>query len=50
MFTVTGSYVTPFMICAGISVFAAAILLPVKPKYWLEMKAKIKGEAASTST
>jgi predicted MFS family arabinose efflux permease len=49
MFTVTGSYVTPFMICAGISVFAAAILLPVKPKYWLEMKAKIKGQAASAS-
>lgn len=50
MFTVTGSYVMPFMICAGISVFAAAILLPVKPKYWLAMKAKIKGEAATTST
>ena len=50
MFTVTGSYVTPFMICAGISVFAAAILLPVKPRYWLEMKAKINGEAATAST
>jgi predicted MFS family arabinose efflux permease len=49
MFTVTGSYVMPFIICAGISVFAAAVLLPVKPKYWQEMKAKIKGAAARAS-
>ena len=37
MFEITGSYVLPFIICSGISVFAAAILLPVKPKYWQDM-------------
>jgi predicted MFS family arabinose efflux permease len=46
MFEVTGSYVLPFIICCGISVFAAAILLPVKPRYWQDMRAKFKkGEA-----
>jgi predicted MFS family arabinose efflux permease len=49
MFVITGSYVTPFIICAGISVFAAAVLIPVKPKYWQEMKARLKGEAATAS-
>jgi len=40
MFAVTGSYVVPFMICAGVAVFAAAILLPVKPVYWLESRGR----------
>jgi predicted MFS family arabinose efflux permease len=46
MFEITGSYVLPFIICSGISVFAAAILLPVKPKYWQEMRERFgKGGA-----
>ncbi len=49
MFVITGSYVTPFIICAGIAVFAAAVLIPVKPKYWQEMKARLKGKAAAAS-
>ena len=32
----------PFIICAGVAVFAAAILIPVKPVYWLELRERIK--------
>jgi predicted MFS family arabinose efflux permease len=42
MFGITGSYVVPFVICAGVAVFAAAILIPVKPVYWLELRERIK--------
>lgn len=48
MFGITGSYVVPFIICAGVAVFAAAILIPVKPVYWLELRERIKaGKPAS---
>lgn len=51
MFAVTGSYVVPFFICAGISVLAAAVLLPVKPVYWLDLKGRLKaGQPSSTVT
>ncbi len=51
MFTVTGSYVLPFIICAGVGIFAAAILIPVKPVYWLEMKTRLRsGLQAGTAT
>jgi MFS family permease len=42
MFDTTGSYVLPFLICAGIGVFAAVILLPVCPDYWLDMRARAR--------
>lgn len=42
MYGVTGSYVLPFIICAGIAVFAAAILIPVKPVYWLGLHGRLK--------
>jgi len=42
MFDTTGSYVVPFIVCAGIGVFAAVVLLPLKPVYWLEMRARIR--------
>ncbi|MFT5500379.1 MAG: putative MFS family arabinose efflux permease [Woeseiaceae bacterium] len=42
MFAVTGSYVMPFIICCGLALFAAAVLIPVKPSYWIEMRAKQK--------
>ena len=42
MFGITGSYVVPFIICAGVAVFAAVILIPVKPVYWLELRERIK--------
>lgn len=48
MYDATGSYTTPFIVCIGISLFAAAILLPLKPNYWLEMRARNKREAAAT--
>jgi MFS family permease len=38
MFDATGSYVLPFMLCAVVSVFAAAVLVPVRPKSWLEWR------------
>jgi predicted MFS family arabinose efflux permease len=41
MFAVTGSYIVPFMICAGVAIFAAAILLPLKPVYWLEFRGRL---------
>lgn len=51
MFDVTGSYVLPFMICCAVSVFAAAILLPVKPQYWQEMRARISaGKVVAANT
>ncbi len=51
MFDTTGSYVTPFLVCAVISVFAAVVLLPLKPEYWLAMRARIRaGEPAEIRT
>jgi len=41
MFDATGSYVLPFVVCAVISLFAAGVLLPVKPDYWLELRKRI---------
>lgn len=41
MFDTTGSYVLPFSICAAVGVFAAVVLLPVKPHYWLDLRKSI---------
>jgi MFS family permease len=38
MYDATGSYMMPFIVCIGISLFAAAVLLPLRPDYWLEMR------------
>jgi nitrate/nitrite transporter NarK len=38
MFDTTGSYVVPFVVCAVIGLFAALVLLPVRPDYWLGMR------------
>jgi MFS family permease len=35
IYSVTGSYTMPFVVCAGIAVFAALVLLPVRPNDWL---------------
>jgi len=35
LYEVTGSYVIPFIVCAFVALFAAIILLPVRPIYWL---------------
>ena len=35
LYGVTGSYVVPFVVCALLAVFAALVLLPVKPAQWL---------------
>ena len=35
LFEVTGSYVVPFIVCVFIALFAAIVLLPVRPAYWL---------------
>ncbi|MDA0994860.1 MAG: MFS transporter [Proteobacteria bacterium] len=47
MFVVTGSYVTPFIICCGVAIFAAAVLIPVKPVYWLDLRARSKSGLAA---
>jgi len=41
-FEATGSYVMPFIVCAVISVFAAGVLIPVRPDYWLELRRQLK--------
>ncbi len=38
LYSVTGSYVVPFVVCTGVAIFAAIALLPVKPTYWLEQR------------
>jgi MFS family permease len=44
MHDASGSYTSAFILCAVLGVFAAAILLPVKPLYWQEMKAKLAAQ------
>lgn len=38
LYSVTGSYTIPFVVCAGLAVFAAVVLLPVRPSHWLETR------------
>ena len=38
LYAMTGSYLVPFLLCAVIGVIAAAVLLPVKPRYWLAQR------------
>jgi len=47
MYDATGSYTMPFMVCIGISLFAAAILLPLRPDYWLDMRERNRQAAAA---
>lgn len=42
----SGSYNSAFILCILVSVFAAVILLPLKPVYWLNLKAAMKNETA----
>lgn len=35
IYSVTGSYTVPFIVCAGIATIAAIILLPIRPNDWL---------------
>jgi predicted MFS family arabinose efflux permease len=46
MFEVTGSYDLPFIICCGVAIFAAAVLIPVKPLYWQDMQQRFKKGSA----
>lgn len=50
MYDTSGSYTSSFILCIGISLFAAAILLPLKPTYWLEMRARIGRDEAARKT
>jgi predicted MFS family arabinose efflux permease len=50
MFGVTGSYVLPFIICSGIAAFAAAILIPVRPEYWLALRSRIRAGLPANAT
>ena len=36
----TGSYTTPFVLCAMLAVFAALVLLPVRPAEWITRRGK----------
>ena len=47
LFQTTGSYVVPFILCFGVALFAAAVLLPLRPAYWLEMKARAAQRGAT---
>jgi cyanate permease len=38
LYMLTGSYVVPFLACAGVGLLAAAVLLPIKPVYWLQSR------------
>ena len=45
----SGSYALPFIVCALVAVFAAIIVLPVKPRHWLaERQASKAVEAGAT--
>tara|TARA_R110002049_G_scaffold138781_8_gene299207 strand:- start:490 stop:1779 length:1290 start_codon:yes stop_codon:yes gene_type:complete len=44
LYDTTGSYTVPFILCFFISLFAAAILLPLKPSYWIEMCARNRAD------
>ena len=35
VYAMTGSYAAPFALCIGLALFAAAVLLPVRPAHWL---------------
>jgi predicted MFS family arabinose efflux permease len=50
LYEVTGSYMLPFTICFGVALFAAAILLPVKPAYWERMRASLRNGDALPAT
>lgn len=40
MFDASGSYSSAFILCVAVGIFAAAILIPVRPDYWLRMRSK----------
>lgn len=46
LYGITGSYVVPFAVCAGLAIFAALVLLPVKPAQWIA--ARKRGVSASS--
>jgi predicted MFS family arabinose efflux permease len=50
MYDASGSYTSSFILCFVISLFAAAILLPLRPDYWLEMRARNRQAAADKAT
>lgn len=45
LYEVTGSYVMPFIACTGLALFAAAVLLPVRPAHWLTRRRRKHGLA-----
>ena len=49
LYEMTGSYVSPFLICCVIAIFAAGVLIPVRPSYWLSMKSDRSVAAPATS-
>ena len=42
LYDATGAYTVPFVICAAIAVFAAIVLLPVRPNDWLTRRSRDK--------
>ncbi len=47
LYSMTGSYLVPFVVCTVIAIVAAVALLPVKPTYWLKQRGLIRsGEPA----
>lgn len=50
MYASNGSYAQAFVMCAVLAVVAAAILLPVKPAYWLDMRERMRSGRAAVSS
>lgn len=49
LYALSGSYVMPFAVCAALAVFAALVLLPVKPAHWLESRGRRRVSANGES-
>lgn len=46
MYDTSGSYLSAFVLCTVLGIFAAVILLPVRPVYWQAMKARFAAQNA----
>lgn len=44
MYERNGSYTAAFVLCAVVGVAAAAVLMPVQPRYWLDMRERLKSQ------
>ncbi len=50
VYSMTGSYAVPFTLCIGLALFAAAVLLPVRPAHWLARRSAQSDSASEESS